>query len=273
MRIVNLVEDTDAENDCLCEHGLSYYVETERHRILVDTGASDMFMRNAKTLGINMNRVDALILTHGHYDHAGGILPFADRNFDAKIFIHRAAAGEYYSVHGNDRRYIGIDKQILMLPQVRFLSDSFRLDEEVFVFSNITGKKFWPVGNYQLKEKKGDDYVQDTFAHEQCVVIESEGKHILFCGCAHNGILNILARYREFYNSDPDIVISGFHMKKDEEYSAGEVEIIKETARKLDQMKTKFYTGHCTGEEAYRIMKRILEDKLIWIQSGEEIRL
>ena len=112
MRIVNLVEDTDAENDCLCEHGLSYYVETERHRSLVDTGASDMFMRNAKTLGINMNRVDTLILTHGHYDHAGGILPFADRNFEAKIFIHRAAAGEYYSVHGNDRRYIGIDKQI-----------------------------------------------------------------------------------------------------------------------------------------------------------------
>ena len=74
MKIQNLVENEQGKNGCLAEHGLSVYLETGKHKLLVDTGATDAFLRNAEFLGIDLKEVDILILSHGHYDHGGGIL-------------------------------------------------------------------------------------------------------------------------------------------------------------------------------------------------------
>ena len=104
IKIQNLIEDTAANNGCLAEHGLSFYVETLNHKLLVDAGASGKFMENAKKLNVNLKQVDTLILSHGHYDHSGGILPFASINPTARIYIHEKAAGDYYS-EKPDRTY------------------------------------------------------------------------------------------------------------------------------------------------------------------------
>ena len=85
MRILNLIEDTPGKEGCLFEHGLSFYVETEKHKLLVDTGATDAFLKNAKVLGVNPQEIDTVILSHGHYDHGGGLLAFADVNDKALI--------------------------------------------------------------------------------------------------------------------------------------------------------------------------------------------
>lgn len=271
MKIVNLMENTDGGNGCLSEHGLSFYVETNKHKLVVDTGATDAFLKNAERLGIDLTEVDTLVLSHGHYDHSGGILSFAAINPSAKIYLQKTAGGAYYSIRENGPVYIGIDKRILELPQVEFVGSEKRPDEELFLFSGVTGKQFWPVGNYRLKEKSGETLLQDTFAHEQCLVVEAEGKRILMSGCAHNGILNILERYRDFYGEEPDAVISGFHMMKQEDYTTEELAVIKETAHRLGKMKTKFFTGHCTGMPAYEVMKEIMGDKLCYVHSGETV--
>lgn len=114
--------------------------------------------------------------------------------------------------------------------------------------------------------------MQDEFAHEQCLVIEQEGKRILLSGCAHNGILNILDRYREIYGNEPDVVNSGFHMMQ-KEYTESDWETIWATARELCKYQTVFYTGHCTGTEAYDVMKEIMGEQLHPIHSGEELSL
>ena len=77
MRIVCLIENSPGDPGCRFEHGLSVYLETERHRILADTGASDAFLHNAALTGVDLGTVDLLFLSHGHYDHAGGIPAFA----------------------------------------------------------------------------------------------------------------------------------------------------------------------------------------------------
>ena len=89
MRIINLIENTKGCRDCLFEHGLSFYAETGKHRILVDTGASDAFIRNAARLEVDLKQVDMVILSHGHYDHAGGIPAFHRINPGAVIYMHR----------------------------------------------------------------------------------------------------------------------------------------------------------------------------------------
>jgi len=120
-----------------------------------------------------------------------------------------------------------------------------------------------------LKEKKEDVFIQDSFSHEQFLVISCDSKKILISGCAHNGIINILDRYFDIYNSYPDIVISGFHMIQKDDYTDDDVDKIKNTAEELLMTNAMFYSGHCTGQEAFDIMKEIMQDKLIQIHSGE----
>ena len=108
--------------------------------------------------------------------------------------------------------------------------------------------------------------------HEQCLVITQNGKRWLLSGCAHNGILNILDRYKELFNSYPDYVITGFHMMKREgEHTEEEKAVIIQTAQELSQLDTVFYSGHCTGIPAFELMKEIMGDKLIALHSGETV--
>ena len=267
MKIINLVEDTQGQSGAEFEHGLSFYIETPKHRLLSDAGATDMFIRNAGLLGVKLEAVDTLILSHGHYDHSGGIMPFARLNPSAKIYIRSNAGGEYY----HDERYIGIDKAILKLPQVVLTEDYLEIDDELSLFSAIRGSKFRPKGNLLLSEIVDGKQVQDEFTHEQCLVISAEGKKILVSGCAHNGILNVLDRYAEIYGGSPDEVVSGFHMMKKGDYTDEEIAEIKETAEMLTNLPTRFHSGHCTGKPAFDIMKEIMGGQLCEIHSGDTI--
>ena len=89
MKIINLMEDTKGIEGCKFEHGLSFYIETKQHKLLLDTGATDAFLENAKYMGIDLTQVDTVILSHGHYDHSGGILPFSQINAKADIYMQK----------------------------------------------------------------------------------------------------------------------------------------------------------------------------------------
>ena len=274
MRIVNLIENTLGEKEVLFEHGLSFYIETTHHKIMLDAGQTNACLENAKYLGIDLTKADTFVLSHGHYDHSGGLLEFAKQNPDAKIYIHKNAGLEYY--HGD--KYIGIDPEILNIPKLieienikkQVYQNPFYIDKEISIFSDIKGRLLRPQGNFELKRKEDEIFVQDEFEHEQYLVIENEGKIILLSGCAHNGILNILEKFKELYKKEPDIVISGFHMKK-KIYTKKDETIFIETAKQLQKTKAKYYTGHCTGEYAYEIMKKIMGEQLQYVHSGEEI--
>lgn len=268
MKIITLVENSCGNENCIAEHGLSIYIETEKHKLLLDTGQTDAIVKNAEVLGIDPSAVDTVILSHGHYDHSGGILPFSKLNHTAQIIMQKSAA----EPHFNGERYIGIDKAILDLPNVRLIEGDVQLDDELFIFSRITGRRCYPQGNKKLSCIKNNEKIEDDFCHEQCLVITQNGKHWLLSGCAHNGILNILDRYGKLFDSYPDFVITGFHMMKREgEHTEEEKALIIQTAQELAKMNTVFYSGHCTGIPAFEIMKEIMGDKLIALHSGETV--
>lgn len=273
MKIINLIENTQGSGGCLAEHGLSFYIETKKHRLLSDTGASDAFLENAMRLGVDLRQVDTLVLSHGHYDHAGGIMEFAKINPRAAILMQREAAGPYYHKNDTIEKYIGIDPQILNLPQVELIEGDKRIDEEIFLFGGVSGRRLWPSGNRELKVKKDGGFYQDEFLHEQYLVIERLGGEVLISGCAHNGILNILERFRQIYDRDPEAVISGFHMRKKSGYGEEDLETIRKIGGELKKMETKFYTGHCTGEIPFQILKECMGEQLTYVHSGDEIFL
>lgn len=272
MKIVNLVEDTKG-GECLNEHGLSFYIETKKHKLLVDSGATDMFVHNADLLGVDLTQIDTFVLSHGHYDHAGGLTAFAKINPNAKIYLKDSVGGDYYHLLPERERYIGIDKQILKLPQIVKVTENVHIDDELFLFSNFKGKRYPAWSNQELKQKVGNAYIQDDFAHEQCLVISQGEQRILMSGCAHNGILSILDGYFELFGAYPDTVVSGFHMMKKTAYTEEEEDYIRQTAHELIKTKALFYTGHCTGQKAFAIMKEMMGEQLREFHSGSELEI
>lgn len=273
MRIINLIENTEGNSNCICAHGLSFYIETEKHRLLMDFGPSEAILSNARTLGVDLSAVDVAILSHGHYDHSGGIIPFTQLNKFAPIYMQRGATGDYYSEGIDGYRYIGIDKKISELTRVRFVEGDHTIDDELTLFVIDKRIRDIPFTNSRLKVKKGEGYLQDDFSHEQALVIKSGGRTVMLSGCAHNGIINFLEAYRRRYGADPDIAVSGFHLVKKTEYSDAQLQEIKNTAEILTGYKTQIYTCHCTGITAYEVMKDIMGGQLEYIHTGDSIEL
>ncbi|WP_022778388.1 MBL fold metallo-hydrolase [Butyrivibrio sp. AE3009] len=273
MRIVNLIENTEGNNGCSCAHGLSFYIETGEHRLLMDFGPSEVTLSNAGVLGIDLAAVDVAILSHGHYDHSGGIIPFAELNSKAPIYMQRGATGDYYSEGSEGNRYIGIDKNIAKLPQVRFVEGDYIIDDELSLFVVDKRVRDIPFTNSRLKIKRENEFLQDDFSHEQALVIKSEGKTVLLSGCAHNGIINFMEAYKAKYGEEPDIAISGFHLVKKTEYSPEQMREITATAEALTAYRSQFYTCHCTGITAYEAMKNIMGGQLEYIHTGDAIEI
>ena len=289
MKIVNIIENEKGENvDVVASHGLCFYVETEKHKILVDAGPSDVILENAKALGLEFRRVlfrsalgldltlvDTLILTHGHYDHSGGIMAFASINPNAKIYMQEKALRDYYAFDGEGLpyRYIGVDKAIASLPNVVLVNGDMKIDDELFLFVVDTISDLLPSTNKRLLRKEGDVYLKDNFNHEQCLVINCGKKTVLFSGCAHNGILNIIKTFKRKYGGRLSAVVSGFHLMKKSGYTKDDEDEETYIAEKLNIYGTKFFTCHCTGLEPFKVMKRILQSKLEYVYSGDEKRI
>ena len=275
MKIVNLIENTEGNPDCVSAHGLSFYVETKNHKLLLDLGPSEDTLKNAAASGIKLSDVDTMILSHGHYDHSGGIIPFTKINNKAAIYMQAAATDAYFADDGKDAperyRYIGIDPDIEKLPQLRFISGDTVIDEELELYKKKKRSHELPFTNKRLLVRKGNEYIRDDFRHEHYLVIRQDGKSVLMSGCAHNGILSIMDAYVEKYGKAPDTVISGFHLMKKTSYREEEIREIEDIARELNKYPTRFFTCHCTGVDAFDIMKTIMGERLSYVHSGEEI--
>ena len=275
MKIINLIENTEGQSGCAFAHGLSFYVETQKHKLLMDLGPSAETIENAESLGIDLSQVDTVILSHGHYDHSGGIISFTQVNDKALIYMQESAVDDYYSDDGimaQPRfRYIGIDKDIALLPQVRFLDGDTVIDDELELFVIRKRSHELPSTNKSLLVRNGDEYQRDDFGHEHFLVIHQDGMSVLMSGCAHNGILSILSAFKEKYGKAPDMVVSGFHLMKKTDYTDAEIKEIEAIANELKDYQTKFVTCHCTGIPAFDLMKEIMGDKLEYVHSGERV--
>lgn len=271
MRAVCLMDDTTKRPGMSSEHGFSLYVKTKKHELLVDLGRSGRTLENAVRLGIDPCGVDTAILSHGHYDHSGGLMELLGMNEKVRVYMRRNAVCDFYS-EKNGLHYIGIDKRIADSDRVVYTDEMLRIDDEISLFSGVYGRRAWPEGNRLLKVRdEQGGYLCDDFSHEQYTVVSSDGITVLVSGCSHNGILNILDRFRALFGCHPDVFIGGFHMVKDAPFRPSELDMIRETAKVLLSTKTVYYAGHCTGENAFSEMRAIMGDRLRPIGAGETI--
>lgn len=270
MKITALTENICGNSCVEAEHGLSLLIESEKHNILFDTGASGLFAKNALALGKNIEGVDIAVISHGHYDHGGGIEQFLQINKTAPVYISRGAFSELYRLAPPGEKYIGIDRTLSENERIIKLEGSVAIDEELSVFTGVKGRRLWPLGNRKMRIRENGVLRTDDFSHEQNLVVNS-GSSALFAGCSHNGAVNIIEEYIRLYGKAPEVFVGGFHFRRDGDYTEQDVEIMRETARYFRGLPTVFYTCHCTGTEPYKIMKKIMGDKLIYLKCGDTV--
>lgn len=263
MRITNLIDNVSYLPELKSEHGLSYYIETNEHKILFDTGQSSSFIENAKFLHIDLTQVDIVVISHGHYDHGGGLIDFLAINNHAKVYINKDAFNEYYSKNLDTLKYIGLDKKLQEHPQVNLVqSDTFVIDDSLILYSSINQIKLSPLGNNVLVEKRGIDIKADSFRHEQNLIIREDHKCVLMAGCAHNGILNIVQQISKRSGFHITHVFGGFHLYNLTKDIYEEDERILQLGNELVKTNAIYYTGHCTGIRAFDTLKNLMKDKI-----------
>lgn len=269
MTITSIIENT-SQTGLPVEHGLSLYIEKDDgQKVLFDMGQSSLFALNAKTLSLDIADVDCAVVSHGHYDHGGGLKTFLAENDKAKIFIHRDAFLPHYSHRETRLRYIGLDAQLQGNERLAFCGDVMRIDESMTLFANVHGDCCNPVGNRLLF---GPDETQnDTFCHEQNLIITEADKVVLFAGCAHCGIINILQKAREVAGKTPTHVFAGMHLVKSGLNEVEEDTFIKNLATELQKYEhTIFYTMHCTGEEQFAKLKSLMGNQIEYLSCGDK---
>ena len=274
MVIKVLVENRTSAPELGCEHGLSLYIETHKHKILFDMGRSTIFLENAKKMGVDLSLVDIAILSHGHSDHGGGLPVFQDFNKRAKIYVHEKAVEGHYARRGSDKiAAIGISPQVMDGSKVVCTKGDWHVDDGILLFSTIDKNRLCSAANDVLLVQKDNEYVKDSFEHEQNLLLNENGKKILITGCAHRGIVNILERAMELSGGPLDVVIGGFHLSNPSIGVCEAETTIAGVAEYLNSYDTKYYTFHCTGMEAYKKLKVLLGDKISYLETGNKLEI
>ena len=277
MRVTTLVENDRLEG---CEEveasfGLSVHVETEDARILFDAGPSRVVVDNAEALGIDLAQVDAAVLSHQHFDHGGGLEAFLEVNDRATVYLRdcpiRQRTAKALAVI---KRSVGIDPQLVerFRDRFEFVSGQREIAPDVHLVTEIGDEFDRPRGNKILFAETDEGLKPDPFDHELVMVVAEEGRLVVFTGCSHNGILNMVGAAATAFPGVPvGAVFGGFHLIGLPFYdsmSASRREVLSIGERLAELVQGTVYSGHCTGNKAYAVLKEVMGDQLDRIRTG-----
>ena len=273
MKVKVLVENTSVSSKYKSKHGLCLYIQTAKHKILFDLGANGLFLENARKMGVNIADIDTVVISHGHIDHAGALPLFLQHNSSAKIYIRESAFDKHYTKVLGLPFSVGLDRSLKNNEQIIFTDSLEVIDDELTLFSDVQSKELTSSSNRVLWAEIDGKKQIDNFKHEQNLLISSEHKAVLFAGCAHAGIVNIKARAEQLTSEQPLTIIGGFHLYNPISKKHESKEFVDRIVKRLNDGKSRYYTCHCTGQWAYRLMKEKLKDNLGHLSTGDEVEI
>jgi len=275
LQITTLSENTAGLGSLMAEWGLSILVETEEMNILFDTGQSLSASHNADIMGIDLSRIDKIVLSHGHFDHTGGlkqILLRAGKEMD--IIAHPDIwAAKYGRREGQEARYIGIPfhRQTLESLGAHFsLSrEPVRLTDSIMTTGEIPMTTEYETIEPYLVVKEGNRFKPDKLLDDQALIITTEAGLVVILGCAHRGIINTLYHARKLTGVKAiQAVYGGCHLM-----SATEERIWLTIAALKELGVQQLGVCHCTGLAASAIMAQEFGDGFLFNIAGTTISL
>jgi len=252
------------------EHGLSMLIEHDGVRLLYDTGGSgDVLLHNLDAAGVAPERIDAVVLSHNHRDHTGGLEALLERTASMPVYAHPAALEEHFS------RRTGSTLPKGLTFDLRARASNLRLGKEraeIFPGMFISGEiqpRHHPEGrSTHHVVRAGNDWIPDPYLDDQALVLESGEGLVLVCGCCHAGLLNTLDWVENQFSQTPVIVMGGLHL------ASAEPSIVETLMEALaERGAPQLYPNHCTGEEALIALTNAFPGKVHPFPAGSTLTI
>ncbi|QIA08391.1 MBL fold metallo-hydrolase [Draconibacterium halophilum] len=240
MLSITILTDNTAGELFLSEHGLSYLVDIDNEKILFDTGYSDMFLKNAEQLKIDIeNEVKTIVLSHGHKDHGNGLKQLSNKT----LITHPASFAKRF--RKIDHSFVGLEitrEEIENQFKLKASHTSLQLSENLYFLGEIPRTNGFESQSTNFEFEDGsEDYIPDDSALAAIV----NNKLVVITGCSHSGICNICEHARTVTGiSIIKAVIGGFHLKAQNEQTLKTIEYFRQN--KIE----KLLPSHCTAPPA-----------------------
>lgn len=276
LKITTLIEDTQSLDSRLYyEHGLSLYIEVDGIKILFDTGKSGDFIKNAKLLEIDLNKLNYVVISHGHYDHSGGFKKLVDELENSyKVIVGENFFNKKYKIVERDTyKYIGntFNKKYIQQNSIEIKyveEDIFYITENIMLFSNFKQTNDFEPVNKKFRLKQDENYIVDDFCDEIVLVLKHEKGLFVILGCSHVGVVNILETILERLSMPIYGIVGGTHLIEADEHR------LNKTVNYLKQKDIHILgMSHCTGDYAIEKIKNEFRDNFVYNNTGNIIKL
>lgn len=274
MNITVLTENTAGDPSLTAEHGLSLLIRYKDHCILLDAGQSDCFARNARQMGIDLGQVQTAVLSHGHYDHGGGLEAFFAQNASAPVYAAAGYDRPFFFHTDSSTRSIGVPASVLSHKE-RFLPvrEPVSVADGIWLLPHSTPGLSTIAQRAHLFRQSDGGLIPDDFSHELSLVFCLDQGLVICNSCSHSGLEVILREVRQQFPEQPLLAFcGGLHMRAKKHgaevclYSREEVRNLADCIRSCGLQR--IYTGHCTGAIAMKWLKEELGDRVVPLTAG-----
>jgi len=262
MRVTCIVDDAvDGHSHFWGEHGVSFLIETAHGRVLFDTGQSGtVLMHNLQEAGVDPAHIDALAISHAHYDHTGGLGALLLKTGPVPLFAHPDVFRERFSRRDGRMEKIGpAFTRDELEPQLQLCLS--HKPEEVLPGLLTTGEiasRSEPEGRSPRHlMREGDGWIADPYRDDMSMVLKVGGGWVLVCGCCHAGLLNTLHHVREHFGENIVAVLGGMHLG---DMTNEQMQHIIDVLRSYGP--PRLYPNHCTGLRAYIALASAFGDRV-----------
>jgi len=250
--ITTLCENTVplSGRELIGEHGLSFFIESGDCRILFDAGQGLGLRKNAATLGIDLTSVDQVVLSHGHYDHSGGLNALFDENRHTTITAHPDALEDKLARTRTGYRYIGMAPDIRNRldrdATLRLESSSVTIAPGIMTTGEVPLRTDFEAVNPEFFVRRRGREIPDPMADDQALIVETEKGLVILLGCSHRGVINTLLHATALVPGKPvHAVMGGLHLGR---ASDSRLRAVADSLKQFD-IET-IIVGHCTGARA-----------------------
>ncbi len=279
MKITTIIENKSRKDTLIAQYGLSLFVEANGKGILVDAGQDGSALANFEALGLNASSIDAIVVSHNHFDHIGGLHSFLEASGNAPVYAsHVADSTELYTKRPLRKRRLASRNELILECGNRLV----RVDGQVEISSGIyacTIKS--PDPDFACRDKKlrmalpSGRLGADTFEHEIYLAIIENDMLTIISSCSHNGIVNIINDARERFGMPVSNFVGGLHTRGSSSKGLNcSKKYLNSVIDKLNSFSLKaIYTCHCTGLKAYALFKQGLNFKIKYFNTGDIINI
>ena len=257
IKIYTLSDNYTNENcpDFITEHGYSLYIEFKGQRILIDTGASDNFLKNAEKMGIDISKIDIAILSHGHRDHTGGLKHLISQTHCPIYISENVRDKKFHSCRGDKGlRNIGTDMELLenYSNRFRYVKENGWITPEIALVCNKDFGFPQPYGNKFLTYEENGVECPENFNHEIHICFVTDDGLVIVSPCSHGGFGNIVSACREFTSiNEVSKYIGGLHIVESDQVAAEVADFL--AVKSALAPKAEIITSHCTCPEAMEL--------------------